>query len=150
MLLLSIKPKYVNKMRAGEKVVELRKQKPRSEPLDWMAIYECSPTMAIVAIAQVSEVAVGNPKRLWRELSSMVGVNKVEFDTYFSGAAKAVGIRISKLMELSDPISLDDFRERWPGFHPPQGFVYLDSFQVDFLMQRVDFPDQLVCAIGSN
>ncbi|MCD0459550.1 ASCH domain-containing protein [Roseiconus lacunae] len=137
MLFLSIKPKYVEKILDGEKRVELRRRKPRSQPDDWMAIYESSPTKALVAIAQVTEVRIKSPQCLWRSVRSLAGIQKQAFDEYFADCDNAVGIMFQSVIALSSPIQLDDLRSSWPGFHPPQGFLYLTSDQKDLVLEGI-------------
>jgi predicted transcriptional regulator len=137
MLFLSIKPRYVRKILNGDKLVELRKQKPRSNAGDWIAIYESSPTMALVAVAQVAEVNVLPPKRLWRSVQSTAGITKAEFDNYFNNCENAVGIVLQAVTELPAPVSLNDLRERWPNFHPPQGFRYLGKTESCFVLSKI-------------
>jgi predicted transcriptional regulator len=146
MLLLSIKPRYVEKIRSGEKRVELRRRKPRSQPADWLAIYECAPTMALVAIAQVVEVRVSSPPCLWRNVRSIAGVTKKEFDAYFAGSDQAIGIEIQTPLELSAPILLDELRAAWPRFNPPQGFVYLSDIQQELIIERLRLGDDVTKA----
>lgn len=137
MLFLSIKPRYVERILSGEKQVEFRRRKPRSVPGDWLAIYESSPTMALIAIAQVTEVRVNSPRSLWRRVRTFSGVTKLEFDKYFTDSDKAVGIILQPPLELSTPISLVDLRTAWPRFNPPQGFLYLSDSQRRFVLDRV-------------
>lgn len=135
MLFLSIRPQYVEKILNGEKRVELRRRKPRSQPDDWMAIYESSPTKALVAVAQVTEVRIKSPQCLWRGVRSVTGIAKREFDEYFTGCDNAVGIMFQSVTALSSPIPLDDLRSCWPGFHPPQGFLYLTELQRELVLE---------------
>lgn len=135
-LLLSIKPRYVEKILSGEKGVELRRRKPRSLPGDWLAIYESAPTMALVAITQITEVRVSSPQCLWRKVGPISGITKDEFDEYFAGTDRAIGIAIKSTLELATPIPLADLRSAWPRFHPPQGFIYLSDSQRQFVLDR--------------
>lgn len=137
MLLLSIRPQYVERILDGEKQVELRRRKPRSQPDDWMAIYESSPTKSLVAIAQVTEVRVHSPQCLWRGVRSVAGIAKHEFDEYFADCNRAVGIMFHSVIRLTDPVPLDDLRSSWPGFHPPQGFLYLSQTQKALVLDRI-------------
>lgn len=137
MLFLSIKPQYVQKILEGDKLVELRRQKPRSRAGDWIAIYESSPTMALVAVAQVAEVNVLPPKKLWRNVQSTAGVTKAEFEDYFHDCDNAVGIVLQAITELPEPVPLDDLRKRWPNFHPPQGFRYLSTTESRFVLSKI-------------
>lgn len=137
MLFLSIKPQYVEKILTGEKQVELRRQKPRSLPNDWLAIYESSPTMALVGMARVTEVQVKSRGRLWRSVSAIAGVTKSEFDDYFDGCELAVGILFQTVMKFKAPVTLNDLRSVWPEFHPPQGFRYLTPTQQRFVLKQL-------------
>ena len=137
MLLLSIKPKYVEKILSGDKRVELRRRKPRSQPGDWLAIYESAPTMALVAVTQITEVRANSPQYLWRSVGPISGVTKKEFDDYFTGTDQAVGIMIEVPTELHSPIPLSDLRTAWPRFNPPQGFLYLSDEQQRFVIDQV-------------
>jgi len=133
MLLLSIKPKYVEKILNGEKQAELRRRKPRSKPGDWLAIYETTPSKLLVAVAKVVEVRVSNPRCLWRSCGSVSGVTRREFNEYFTGTDQAVGIMIQPPLAIPRPVPLDELRAAWPGFNPPQGFIYLSDVQQEFV-----------------
>jgi predicted transcriptional regulator len=142
MLLLSIRPQYVEKILSGQKLVELRKRKPRSQPADWLAIYECAPTMALVAIAQVADVDVCSPRCLWGNVKTVAGVTKKEFDAYFENADQAVGIRLAQVVELARPILLAELRIAWPKFNPPQGFIYLSEERQKLILDRIESLDK--------
>ena len=137
-LLISIKPRYVEKILSGEKSVELRRRKPRSLPGDWLAIYETAPTMALVAVTQITEVRINSPQCLWRSIGPVSGITKDEFDEYFAGTDRAVGIVIKSTLELAKPIPLADLRRAWPRFHPPQGFIYLSDSRRQFVLDRAE------------
>lgn len=146
MLFLSIKPEYVEKILSGEKRVELRRRKPRCVPGDWIAIYETTPTKELVAIAQVSEVRVNSPQCLWRSVNAISGVSKREFDDYFTGSDKAVGILIQQPVVLPRPVPLAHLRREWRNFNPPQGFLYLTRSQMQFVLDRVETSNKLNAA----
>ena len=137
MLFLSIKPQYARKILDGEKLIEFRRRRPRSNAGDWIAIYESSPTMALVAVAQVAEVRIESPKCLWRSVRSVAGITKAEFDGYYHGCENAVGIVLKSITAMPDPISLEDLRAEWPRFHPPQGFRYLGESESQFVLSRI-------------
>ena len=137
MLFLSIKPRYAKKILDGEKLVEFRRRRPRSNAGDLIAIYESSPTMALVAVAQVAEVRIESPKCLWRNVQSVAGITKAEFDCYYHGCENAVGIVLKSISVMPDPVSLKDLREEWPKFHPPQGFRYLGESESQFVLSNI-------------
>lgn len=140
MLLLSIRPEYVDRILAGEKLVELRRRRPRCTAGDCIAIYCSAPRMELVAVVGVNEVRVKSPESLWREVRTFSGVSRSTYRDYFEGADRAVGIMISGVQRLREPIPLNELRTEWPGFHPPQGFRYLTATQIAFLSQNLDAP----------
>lgn len=131
MLLLSIHPKYVDLILAGEKQFELRRRKPRIKT-GTAIIYASSPRMQLVATLQVSSVITGSSGMLWKVVQHSCGVTRTEFDRYFHGVERGVALRIGDVQPIS-PIPLADLRAIWPGFHPPQGYLYIDQERLDKL-----------------
>ena len=140
MLLLSIRPEYVEKILCGEKRVELRRQRPRCQPNDLIAIYSSTPEKLLVGVARINEVRVNSPECLWHDVRAFAGISRPAFFDYFTGADKAVGLMITNVVPLLTPVTLDDLRTEWPGFHPPQGFRYLTASQIDFVLRNLDSP----------
>lgn len=128
----------MKKILDGEKRVELRRRKPRSGPGDWIAIYETMPSKSLVAVAQIIELKVSSPQRLWSRVKHDAGVEKHEYDEYFQGANKAVGIEIEQPILFTSPVPLDQLREIWPCFNPPQGFLYLNTKQIQFVFDQIE------------
>ena len=126
-MLLSIRPKYVDKILDGTKRVELRKCKPRISPGDLVLMYATSPTKALVGAFRVDSVRVYPKEQLWTEVRQCAGVTREEFDAYYSGFPSGVGIFFSDVIMFDSPISLTDVRQQWPGFQPPQGYLYVTS-----------------------
>jgi predicted transcriptional regulator len=124
MLLLSIRPRFVDSILAGEKRVELRRKCPRVNCRQAI-IYATSPRMELVATFRIESIIKGSLPMLWQSVRGRAGVTRQEFDRYFMGLAAGVGIEIGAVVQF-DPVPLDDLRTAWEGFHPPQGFRYLD------------------------
>ena len=125
MLLLSIHPRYVDLILAGDKTVELRRRRPRIKSGPAL-IYATAPRMELVAAFHIERVIVGPLGMLWKSVQDRVGVSRAEFNRYYQGLAAGVGIEIANVREFG-PYSLDELRTAWEGFHPPQGFRYVDS-----------------------
>lgn len=138
MLLLSIHPTYVEKIFQGDKQVELRRRRPRSQPGDWIAVYSTLPVKQLVGVVQVKEVRVKSPESLWRGVREISGITRREFVKYFADSPQAIGIMIHDPILFSKPVPLGQLREHWEGFHPPQGFRYLTDEQVEFVWRRID------------
>ncbi|MBN8628930.1 MAG: hypothetical protein J0M17_25945 [Planctomycetes bacterium] len=71
-----------------------------------------------------------SPNLLWRKVHELAGVSRSEYDAYFRGCDLATAIQIADVTEFRDAVSLEVLREIWCGFHPPQGFRYLDAGQI--------------------
>lgn len=137
MLFLSIRPEYVEKIFRGEKQVELRRRRPRSCPGDWIAVYSTMPLKELVGIVQVADVRVAHPDSLWRNVRQIAGLSRSDYASYFDGAKRAIGIMLENPILLSTPIPLDELRQEWPDFQPPQGFRYLADEQIEFVIRKL-------------
>lgn len=120
-ILLSIKPKYVEKILDGEKKVEFRKQIPKRD-ISWVYIYASAPHKSIVARFKVDGLINGTPHDLWLRFSDVGGVDEEEFFAYCGDKNTIHGLEIGKVEELDPPI--DPYQE-YINFKPPQNFAYL-------------------------
>jgi predicted transcriptional regulator len=130
-LLLSIHPHYADGILAGVKRVELRRRLPRIAAGDAVVIYATVPTTAVVGFFTVESVERLPLGPLWRRVRDVAGVTRAEYLAYFDGLVEGVAIFVRKAQRLSQPLPLRQLRALWPGFHPPQGFRYLDAGAVD-------------------
>lgn len=136
MLFLSIHPDYVNAIVEGRKTIELRKRKPNVEIGSGVVIYATTPRCEIVATAQVSRILVKSPDILWRSVGKKAAVSRTEFTCYFEDRDIAVAIFLANVSVLDRPISLDELRQWWSKFHPPQQYRYLTEEQQEFVYSR--------------
>ncbi len=124
-LLLSIRPQFVNKLLNGSKSSELRRVKPRVVRGDVVLIYETSPTMALVGYGIVESVTTDRPDKLWQKVKKRSGITKLEFDQYYEGSDMGYAINFSNVDSLRTSVSLSLLRSKIDGFHPPQSYRYL-------------------------
>ncbi|WP_152098482.1 ASCH domain-containing protein [Lacipirellula parvula] len=129
MLWLSIHPKYVDAILAGEKSIELRRRKPRISEGPAL-IYATSPRMELVASAWISSVTHTSLDSLWKIAKESAAVSRSDFRDYFDGLSKGTGLHLDRIQPFAKPIGLPRLREIWQGFQPPQGFRYIDGVQV--------------------
>jgi len=129
MLLLSIRPKYVDLILAGTKRVELRRQQPRMKSGE-AVIYATSPRMELVASFRISSVIRAPIGMLWQLVRHEAGVSRREFDAYFAGLDAGIAIHITDVSQFHRPLPLHELRAAWKGFHPPQGFRYLNQAEI--------------------
>jgi predicted transcriptional regulator len=144
MLFLSIRPKFVAKIFAGRKRVELRRRKPRLQDGDLVAIYATAPRCELVGLARVVGIQQGTPGNLWRTVKADAAVNRQEYDSYFEGSERAIGIVLEEPVEFQNPAPLEQLRDAWPGFRPPQGFCYLTPQQIELIDDLRDAAERRV------
>lgn len=125
--LISIHPRYVGQIMAGDKTTELRRRAPACSPGDLVVVYETSPTMAIVGIAEISHVECRAPHTLWDSVRATSGVTRREFRAYFAGTRRACAIHLTGMQRFRQPVTLAEIKRLAPGFRPPQSWCYLQS-----------------------
>ena len=124
-VLLSIKPKYVEEIRNGNKLYEFRKSlfKHRDD-LNLVYIYSSSPVKKIIGAFTIGDVVKGCPEDLWIKFKDVSGIEKEEFFKYFADKENGFAIKIEELDIFDKPI--DPFTVL-PDFKPPQSFYYIDE-----------------------
>lgn len=124
-LLISIRPKYAEKIFNGIKTVELRRIRPRLKSGDLVLVYVSSPTMALMGAFEVGSVTGGSPGQIWKRFNGKSGLTKSEFDDYYDGAKQAFAVVLKRLWKFENPVKLTQLRRNKTGFRPPQSYHYL-------------------------
>lgn len=132
-LLISVHPKYADKIFAGEKTVELRKVRPKVTSGDIVLLYASSPTMALVGGFEVDSLIENTPAALWNKVKKSAGLTKDEFSDYYNGSSNAYGIFIKKPWYFETPMALQNLRKKLDGFHPPQSYRYVSMQEAQLL-----------------
>ena len=128
-VLLSIKPKYVEEIRKGNKKYEFRKSlctEKNRENLEKIFIYCSAPVKRIVARFFVEEILEDDPKNLWEKCKEVSGIEQMEFFKYFKDKKSGLAIKITKLKFFSEPLIP---QEIIPNFSPPQSFRYVEDIE---------------------
>lgn len=133
MLLLSIHPRFAEAIFDGTKKVELRRRSPKLVADDEVVVYATVPTAAVLGKFTVKSVDSSELHDLWQLTRKVAAVSNLEFDAYFDGLDKGVGIWIAKTQRYSSSVSLTELRNSIAGFHPPQGFRYLSDEEVEII-----------------
>jgi predicted transcriptional regulator len=128
-VLLSIKPQYVQAILAGRKKVEFRKKR-FARPVKTVLIYATSPIKKIVAHFQIGQIDEGSPEELWRQYHSVGGIASEAYWSYFKNTKTAVAINITELNALVRPLNLCEV----VGTNvPPQSYSYLENDALELL-----------------
>jgi Uncharacterized conserved protein len=119
-MLLSINPKYVEKIINGEKIYEFRKTKTKRIP-DKIIIYCTSPIMKVIGEAEVAEVLIDTPQNIWVETRALGGVDEEFFFKYYNDKEVAVAYKLKNIKKYKKEKKLSDYGLKVA----PQSFVYL-------------------------
>lgn len=119
--ILSIKPKYAERILSGEKGYEYRKRVFRSEDVSRVVMYATQPVSQLVGAFDIEQILRDDPEALWYRTSEAAGLSRAQFDSYFRNHSIGVAIKISQVDRFSPPV--DPWNEI-EDFHPPQSFCY--------------------------
>lgn len=123
-VILSIRPKHVQKIICGTKKYEFRKVIFKDPTVSEVYIYSTSPVKKIIGKFRIGEILNDHPEELWEQLHEYSGLTKEDFYEYFSGKDKGYAIEIIDFELFEEPI---DPKKLLPNFVAPQSFQYLDD-----------------------
>ena len=121
-ILLSIKPKYADKIFEGSKRFEFRKAVHKNRDVTTVVVYATKPVGKVIGEFTVSDVHQDSASRLWKKTKTASGISKEFFLDYFAGRDKCFAIEVKNTTLYPEPLNLIDVL---PNGHPPQSFVYL-------------------------
>ncbi|NSQ73738.1 ASCH domain-containing protein [Enterococcus faecalis] len=117
---LSIHPKFVDKIMTGEKKFEFRRVIAKRNP-NKIIIYSTSPVCKVIGEAEVEDIIIDNPEKVWKETKKFSGVEKEFYVEYFDNRDLAVAYKLKNVIKYISPIDLKDFGIKVA----PQSFVYV-------------------------
>ena len=126
-ILISVDERHANNMLSGRKRVELRRRRMVLSEGDRVWIYSKVPRGQVDAIGIVDHVFAGTPSEIWGEFSDVTGVAKDEFFAYFSGIEIGYAIVFQDVTPLRGAVRLEDIRQQYESFQPPQFFQRLSA-----------------------
>ncbi|NSV19766.1 ASCH domain-containing protein [Enterococcus faecalis] len=119
-ILLSIHPKFVDKIMTGEKKFEFRRVIAKRNP-NKIIIYSTSPVCKVIGEAEVEDIIIDNPEKVWKETKKFSGVEKEFYVEYFDNRDLAVAYKLKNVIKYISPIDLKYFGIKVA----PQSFVYV-------------------------
>jgi predicted transcriptional regulator len=122
-VLMSIKPKYADKIFSGEKKWEYRKKLWKRDDVDIVVVYASAPISKVIGEFNVerSDTIHATLKSLWYQTGQDGGVSKEEFEKYFIRRCFGIAISVSEPTLYDTPKPLSDYGIK----RPPQNFMYL-------------------------
>lgn len=118
-VVISIKPKFVDLIKDGQKNYEFRKSIPK-KGIDRLWIYTSSPICTLEYVAEIDNI-VTYPKHIIEE-----GIGNDDFNNGLKQSKHAYHIK--HLYRLKTPLKLERLRNEF-GFTAPQSYSYLENNQ---------------------
>ena len=119
-VLMSIKPEFVASILSGQKEYEYRKTVCK-RTVDKIYIYSTVPVQKVVAEAEVEEILVESPSRLWELTHRESGIDKAFFDKYFENKEEAVAYKLTNVKAYKRPKKLQELGIKTA----PQSYQYV-------------------------
>lgn len=120
-ILLSIHPKFVERILTGEKRFEFRKTLPTKD-VESVIIYATKPVGKVVAEFKVKSIHSKSPEQLWLETKDYAGIDEDFFFQYFKDREISHAFEVGELTVFEKPKELKEFT---PSGVPPQSFCYI-------------------------
>ncbi|MDP2845756.1 MAG: ASCH domain-containing protein [Candidatus Methanoperedens sp.] len=134
-VLLSVKPKYAEKIVKGKKKYEFRRSIFKRNDIERVYIYSSSPVSKIIASFKIEKILVDSPEKIWKLCQKYAGISKKDFFVYFTNSDVAFAIKIGDIDSFKEAIDpyhiIEDFKA-------PQSFSYVPT---NFLQSLFDVHD---------
>lgn len=120
-IILSINPNHVENILNGTKQYEYRKIACKRH-VDKILIYSTNPIKKIVGEADVEDILIDNPEKIWKITREKSGINKTFFDGYYEDREQAVAYKLKNVIKYKKPKELQEY-----GINSaPQSFQYIE------------------------
>ena len=124
-LLFSLKPRYAELVFDGLKKFELRRRGLTLMRGRDVFVYVTSPVGKLRGGFRVGEVWTGTPEGIWEVVANTACIEKPDFDAYYAGRSIAYALEITEVWEYLDPVGLNELRDMFQNFVPPQSWRYV-------------------------
>ncbi|NTW31786.1 MAG: hypothetical protein HGB12_04045 [Bacteroidetes bacterium] len=120
-VLLSIKPKYAEKIFDGSKKYEFRRTIFKCPDIKKIIVYASSPVQKVIGEFEVDNIINEDIETLWKKTHSQSGISKDFFLSYFVNKEEGYAIKIKNVKRFNKPLNL----LKVYNVLPPQSFVYI-------------------------
>jgi predicted transcriptional regulator len=125
-LMMSIQPKYMDRILNGDKVIELRKKFNHKWIQRRITLYSTSPNKAILGHAIVQNVISNTPEKIWEQYGAELGCSQIEYKQYTENADKIFAIKLVNVTPYKSPIFLTQLSKFLNAdLIPPQSYLAL-------------------------
>ncbi|MGD6731091.1 MAG: hypothetical protein ACPKMZ_08465 [Pleomorphochaeta sp.] len=119
-MLLSINPEHINNIFIGSKRFEFRKTICKKD-VDTIVFYATNPIKKVVGEANVRNILIDTPEKIWELTSEFSGISKYFFEEYYKNKKNAVAFQIDHVLKYQKPKTLEELGI----YRAPQSFQYL-------------------------
>ena len=131
-VLLAVKPVYAQKIKVGEKTLELRRTAPIASVGDIIVIYESSPIQRVTAYCEIKDILSDTPDLLWEVARDTACIDKADYNKYFRGKKIAHGLVVKNIVLLKEPKKLAEILDM---NYVPQNYCYLQEKEFERVIQ---------------
>jgi predicted transcriptional regulator len=121
-VLLSIKPKFAERIFQGIKRYEFRKTMFKNRNVKKVVVYASAPISKVVGEFEIDDIFEFKIEELWNRTRKYSGIPKEFFYTYFDGCEIGYAIKIGNSTLYTEPL---DLQKHFKVKTPPQSFMYL-------------------------
>jgi predicted transcriptional regulator len=123
-ILLSMRPRYAERVFARTKQVEIRKKFSRRWQGRQAVVYGTQPLGALMGEVTMSEITVGPPTEIWERYGSRVGCTYEELRDYVGSSAEVYAIELANANPYTAPVGIAQISHLInEDLHPPQSFL---------------------------
>jgi predicted transcriptional regulator len=137
-VLLSVKPKYAERLLAGSKLVEIRRKFSKKWLGRKAVLYASKPQGALVGEATIHSITRGRPADIWSRFETRIGGSWEEFEGYVASADEVSAIELCDVRPYRAPVPLDQveylLKEE---LRPPQSYCELTMQKNDVWAKAV-------------
>lgn len=122
-VLLSIKPKYVERILNGTKRFEYRKKIFKNKSVNTVVIYATKPVGMVVGEFFIKDIIKDSPQQIWNLTNEYSGISKNSFDHYFHNIQEGFAIEITHFIKYRKGLALTEVSQKVRC--APQSFIYI-------------------------
>jgi predicted transcriptional regulator len=126
-VLLSIKPKYAERILGGEKSIEVRKKFSKKWLGKKVVLYASRPICAVVGEATIASIVEGRPSEIWAHCAPGLGCSRLEYEEYTASCLRVSAIELCNVQRFQSAIpraQMSDLVGR--DLVPPQSYLELN------------------------
>lgn len=139
-IMISLHSEYYNQLCSDQKKFEYRRGKFIKEAVHAF-VYCSSPVMEVGALVELGTPISGSPHKIAEIKEKETPGSYDTMMDWMKDFKEASAVPIERV-QVFKPVPLKEIKEKFPSFHPPQRFIYVDKNKelLEFLKQKSHMP----------